>query len=105
MSTATHRITIQYHHPADPSTFHERYRTQHVPVASRLPGLQRYTVSRPRGSGSDIPELVAELWFEDEPTMKAALRSPEMAAAAADAATLDVGRMVVFTSAAEDLLS
>ena len=41
--------------------------------------------------------LVAELWFDDADGLKAALRSPEMAATAADARTFDVASMTMFT--------
>ena len=100
-----HRITIQYGEPADPAAFDKHYQETHAPLASRLPGLRRYTVSRPRGLGAAAPYLVAELWFEDGDALKAALRSPEMAAAAADAQGLEVASMVMFTGAVEDVLA
>ena len=83
---AVHRITIQYAAPADAEGFDGRYRDGHVPLASKLPGLRRLTVSHPRALGpGDAPYLVAELWFDDADAMKAALKSPAMAATAADA--------------------
>ena len=105
-----HRITIQYGEPADPAGFDKHYQETHAPLASRLPGLRRYTVSRPRGlgplpDGTAAPYLVAELWFDDGGALKAALKSPEMAAAAADAQGLEVASMVMFTGAVEDVLA
>ena len=100
-----HRITIQYGAPADPAAFDKHYQEVHVPLAGRIPGLRRYTVSRPRGLGGPAPYLVAELWFDDADALKAALRSPEMAAAGADAQGLDVASMATFTGAVEDVLA
>ena len=99
-----HRITITYDAPADPAAFDAHYRDTHVPIASRAPGVRRYLVSHPRGLGSDAPYLVAELWFDDAESMKAALKSPEMAEATRDAATFDVGSMVIATGEVEDVL-
>jgi uncharacterized protein (TIGR02118 family) len=100
-----HRITIQYGEPADAAAFDKHYQEVHVPLASRLPGLRRYTVSRPRGLGGPAPHLVAELWFDDGEAMKAALKSPEMAAAATDARGFDVASMATFTGAVDDVLA
>ena len=83
-----HRITVQYSSPADPAAFDEHYEDRHVPLVRGLPGLKSFTLSRPRPLGTDAPYLVAEMWFEDAEALKTALRSPEMAAAAQDAATL-----------------
>ena len=84
--SAVHRITIQYAAPADAAGFDAHYRDVHVPLASKLPGLRRFTLSRPRALGpGDAPYLVAELWFDDADAMKAALKSAEMAETAADA--------------------
>jgi uncharacterized protein (TIGR02118 family) len=82
--------------------FDKHYRDVHVPLASKIPGLRRYTLSKPRGLGGPAPYLVAELWFDDAAALKAALRSPEAAAATADAQALAVGSMVTFTGAVEE---
>jgi len=97
-----HRITIQYALPADAAGFDAHYRDVHVPLASKLPGLRRFTVSHPRALGTgDAPYLVAELWFDDAEAMKAALKSAEMAATGADAehmrTTFGVPGMTTFT--------
>jgi uncharacterized protein (TIGR02118 family) len=92
-----HRITIQYGAPADPEAFDQHYTDVHVPLASTLPGLRRFSRSHPRGLGGDAPYLVAELWFDDADALKAALKSPEMAETAADAQTFDVASTTMFT--------
>ncbi|MEJ7833993.1 MAG: EthD family reductase [Nocardioides sp.] len=89
-SNPRHRITIQYAVPDDPEAFDAHYRDVHVPLVAPIPGLRRFTTSRPRGLGGAAPYFVAELWFDDGDALKAALRSPEMAAAGADAEGLGV---------------
>lgn len=92
-----HRLTIQYAEPADPEAFDRHYFDQHVAVCKPLPGLLGASFSKPRALGPGLaPYLVAELDFEDAESLKTALKSPEMAAVAADAATLDAER-VMFT--------
>lgn len=97
-----HRLTVQYHAPADGPAFEAAYRERHVPLARRVPGLERFCLSLPRGD-EGTPHLVAELWFADRAALKAGLTSPEMAAAAADAETYDVARRVTFTGVVEEL--
>jgi uncharacterized protein (TIGR02118 family) len=86
-----HRLTIQYAVPADPAAFDEHYFTAHIPLVAPLPGLQSFSWSKPRPLvGEQSVYLVAELNFTDGDALKTALRSPEMATAGADAATLGV---------------
>jgi uncharacterized protein (TIGR02118 family) len=96
-----HRLTVQYFEPADGSAFLAAYRERHVPLVRAVPGLQRFTLSTPRGEGA--PYLVAELWFTDGEALKAGLSGPEMAAAGADAETYDVARRVMFTGEVEEV--
>lgn len=92
-----HRITIEYGTPANADSFEQYYRDTHVPMAARLPGLRRFTVSHPRGLGTAAPYMMAELWFDDAEALKTALKSPEMAATAADAQTFDVASTTMFS--------
>jgi uncharacterized protein (TIGR02118 family) len=96
----THRLTIQYAAPADPEAFDAHYFGQHLPLCEPLPGLRAASWSKPRGLGGDAPYLVTQLDFDDAEALKAALRSPEMAAVARDADTLPAER-VMFTGEVE----
>jgi uncharacterized protein (TIGR02118 family) len=69
--------------------FQRYWRDTHGPIAGRIPGLRRYVQSHV------VPELydrqtqpafdgAAELWFEDLDAMRAAMQSPEVAAAMED---------------------
>ena len=46
------QVTVLYNHPEDPARFDEHYDGVHAPLAATIPGLQRYTVTRP-GPGPD----------------------------------------------------
>ncbi len=86
-----HRVTIQYAVPEDPAAFDERYFDQHVPLVAPIPGLRAFSWSKPRPMGGpQSVYLVAQLDFEDEASMRAALASPEMQVAGSDAAAIGV---------------
>lgn len=90
-----HRLTIQYETPDDPEAFDRQYFNQHIPLCRPLPGLRAATFSKPRVLGEGTaPYLVAQLDFDDAAALKAALRSEEMAAVAADAETLPAARVM-----------
>jgi len=91
-----HRMTIQYGQPSDAEAFDARYQGEHVALAQALPGLRRFTTSHPRALRGEAPYFVAELWFDDAASMKAAMKSPEMAATAAHAEGFDAS-MSIFT--------
>jgi uncharacterized protein (TIGR02118 family) len=94
-----HRVTIQYAVPQDPASFDERYFSEHVPLVGPIPGLRAFTWSKPRPLGGEQSVyLVAQLDFDDADSLRAALASPEMQAAGADAARLGVP-MTMFTGA------
>ena len=89
-----HRMTIHYAVPDDPEGFLQRYRDEHVDLVTPVPGLRRFAWSRPRSVGEPAGDvfLIAQLDFEDQDALKAALGSAEMAAAGAHADELGVPR-------------
>ena len=40
------RFLAMYDKPDDPEAFDRHYREVHIPLAAKLPGLRRYTISR-----------------------------------------------------------
>src|SRR5260370_35742567 len=100
-----HRITIQYGEPADPAAFDKHYQEAHVPLAAQIPGLRRYTLSRPRGLGGSAPYLVAEPGFDDADALKAALRAPEMATPPPHPQSLALAPMARFTAPVDAILA
>jgi uncharacterized protein (TIGR02118 family) len=85
----TARFLALYETPADPEAFDRHYREVHIPLASRLPGLRRYTVGRDAAAVRGVPYyLVAELEWDTIDGLQAAFASPQGRATAADAARL-----------------
>ena len=67
--------------------FQRYWRDTHGPIAGRIPGLRRYVQSHvvPELYARDTPPAfdgAAELWFEDLDALRAAMKSPELQAAA-----------------------
>jgi uncharacterized protein (TIGR02118 family) len=77
------KLIALYTQPNDPEAFEKRYFEGHVPFVKKLPGIRGVEISR--GRGKDAPYyLMAEMAFDSVDDLRAALRSPEMAATAAD---------------------
>jgi uncharacterized protein (TIGR02118 family) len=95
------RLVVLYKTPADARAFDHHYRTIHIPLAKKLPGLRKYEISQgpvmtPAGPAG--VHLVATLYFDDMQAIQAAFASPEGQAAAADAQSLTSLEMFVFES-------
>jgi uncharacterized protein (TIGR02118 family) len=73
------RLTVLYGQPDDTGAFDRHYRDVHIPLAKKLPGLRRYTVSRgvAVAFGEDPAYLVAELDFDDLAALQAGMGTPE----------------------------
>jgi uncharacterized protein (TIGR02118 family) len=73
------RLIVLYSQPDDTEAFDRHYQEVHIPLAKKIPGLLRYTVSRgvTVAFGEDPVYLIAELDFADQAAMDAALGSPE----------------------------
>lgn len=77
----------------------------HGPLALKVPGIRRYVQThlleerkRPDIPSSDIEiDGIAELWYDDQDSMRKALASPEGKALYADGA-LFIGRVKTFTT-------
>jgi uncharacterized protein (TIGR02118 family) len=83
------RFLVLYNQPDDPEAFDRHYRDVHIPLAKKLPGLRRYTVSRNAAPvrGGEAYYLVAELDWDDMTAAQRAFESPEGLAAAQDVPT------------------
>lgn len=79
-------------HVADPQAFINYYRTHHVPILARWPGLKRIVLHTPIDWSDAWPVnrgravLMAQLEFDSVEAMHAAFASPERAVARADMA-------------------
>lgn len=66
--------------------FEQHYHEVHIPLAKKLPGLRRYTLSRNAAQirGGDPYYLVAELDWDSMEDLKEAFQSPQGRATAED---------------------
>lgn len=76
------KLVALYRQPADPAAFDKAYFETHIPMIKKLPGLQKTAITRfTRTVMGDGYYLMAEMHFADEASLKAAMKSPEMAVA------------------------
>lgn len=95
------RISVCYGTPQDPEAFDTYYAETHTPLTLAVPGLASFTTGKPRSlmPGRDAPYyMIASLSFDSAETMKAALKSAEMAAASADVANFATGGVTLFST-------
>ncbi len=81
------QLVVMYKTPADPAAFDKHYFEKHVPIAQRIPGMRKFTVSQgpvATPAGPSDCYLVATLDFDDLGAIQAAFGSPEGQAAVAD---------------------
>ncbi len=95
-----YQLTVLYHQPDDPAAFDSHYESTHAPLASKMPGLRHYSVSRPAPNPDGTPPsqyLVAVLQFDDQAAFAAAVSSPQGRAATGDLANLASGGAELLT--------
>ncbi|WP_274651406.1 EthD family reductase [Paenibacillus humicola] len=85
------RFLILYPEPSDTEAFENHYREVHIPLAKKLPGLRRYSLSRNSVPirGADPYYLVAELDWDSMEDINKAFQSPEGRASAEDVKNLE----------------
>ena len=79
--------------------FLAHYHEVHLPIARRLPNLQRYEVFPVRpaeGADPEAPDAFALMFFDSVETFEAVMAGPEMAAAVEDNATF-IDRFEAYT--------
>src|SRR5580704_4193504 len=87
-------LVVMYKTPKDTAAFDKHYFEKHVPIAKKIPGLRKYTVSQgpvatPAGPAPFY--LIATLTFDNLAAIQAGFGSPEGKAAAADVPTFASG--------------
>lgn len=100
-----YQLTALYNHPEDAEAFDKHYDTVHAPLAKKLPGLQRYTVSRPGPDAEgNKPQyhLVAVLEFADEASFGAGMSGEVGQAAVADLATFAGAGVTMLTGESQE---
>ena len=87
------KLLALYKTPQDPEAFMAHYRDVHVPLVHKIPGLQKVELTKVHSTlmGEAGNFLLAEMYFADEASYKAAMKSPENAAAGKDVGTFAAG--------------
>lgn len=97
------KLTVLYGLPEDPAAFEGYYASSHVPLAARIPNVQRFesgVVVAPDG-GNPPYQRIAELWFESASVMQESLSSPDGKAATDDIPNFATGGATIFVSEVE----
>lgn len=93
------KLIALYKAPGDPDAFMAHYRTTHLPLVEKIPGLVRaeLTMIDRTLMGEQGNFLLAEMFFADADSFKAAMKSPENAATGADLTNFAEGLVTVMT--------
>jgi uncharacterized protein (TIGR02118 family) len=93
------QVTVLYHHPDDAAAFDRYYDEKHIPLATTMPGLRGYTVSRPGPDENGRPayHLVAILTFDSQQEMAGSLASEEGRAVLADVSHFATGGVTILS--------
>ena len=94
------KLTVLYGNPEDPAAFDEYYQDTHVPLADRIPNVQRFEAGRVASMDESEPpyHLIAELWFESADVLQESMSSAEGQAAADDIPNFATGGATMFVS-------
>lgn len=95
----THQISVCYGTPDDPAAFDEYYRSTHIPLAAKVPGLSGLVWGKCVSLDGSEPAhyAVAYLQFDTEDDLKAALSSPEMRDAGRDIRNFATGGATMYS--------
>lgn len=76
------KLTALYKQPKDMEAFEEAYFNTHLPLISKVPGLERTVITRfNRTIMGEGFYMMAEMYFTDADSLRSGMKSPEMAAA------------------------
>ena len=94
------KLTALFRHPEDPEAFEEYYANQHLPLAAKIPNVQRFESGRVRAVDDGKPPYhrIAEVWFESAERLGEALSTPEGEAATVDLQNFATGGVRFFVS-------
>lgn len=97
------KLVALYKRPEDTDAFDEAYFNTHMPLIRKLPDLERTVISRfTRTLMGDEYYMMAEMYFPDTDKLKAAMKSPEMAAAGENLNSFASGLVTLMFAQEED---
>ncbi len=93
------KMIALYKAPADAEAFLAHYRATHFPLVEKIPGMVRCEVTLVDRTlmGEPGNHMLAEMYFADEESFKAAMKSPENMACGADLANFADGLATIMT--------
>ena len=82
------QFVVLYRRPDDPEAFERYYRSVHVPLVKKFPGLRRMHITKTHGDAGSADEifLISAMLWDDRAGLEAALQSPERNVAYEDSA-------------------
>ena len=101
------RLLILYGHPEDPEAFLKYYHEVHLPIASRMKGLEKWTIGKAVGTPGGEPApyfYIAELFAPSRAALEAILESPEGRAAVADVPNFATGGVTFLYTEYQDVI-
>ncbi|MDQ6607107.1 MAG: EthD family reductase [Actinomycetota bacterium] len=99
------KITVLYGPPTDTAAFEEHYANTHLPLAAKMPNVQRFEASRVVATpdGSEPPYYrMAEVWFASQEDLQATMSSPEGTATVQDIGSFATGGATVVIAEIDD---
>lgn len=95
------KLSVFYGEPRDAAAFEKYYADIHVPLASKMQGVNKIELSRVIGTpDGKTPAFyrMADLYFNDAEHMKRVMETPEAKATVADLANFATGGVTVLIS-------
>ncbi|MFM2371870.1 MAG: hypothetical protein RIS85_1592 [Pseudomonadota bacterium] len=96
-------VNVLYHAPADPAAFEAYYFGTHMPIAGKIPSVDKVVLLKglPGPDGSAPPYYrLTQIWFADAETMAAAMASAEAQAATGDIPNFATGGATILVTQA-----
>jgi uncharacterized protein (TIGR02118 family) len=80
------KLVALFKKPSDTNSFEEHYGNIHIPLIRKMPGMERLEISKVTGAPLTTSQfyLIAEMYFENQQALNAAMMSAEGIAAAKD---------------------
>ncbi len=100
------KLIALYRIPEDTGSFDQHYNEIHTPLVKKMPGLRKLELARITGAPIGEPKhyLIAEMFFDDQDAMNAALASPEGKATGRDLMSFAASLVTMFYAEVTDAL-
>ena len=97
------KLVALFKKPTDTISFEEHYNNVHVPLVKKMPGLKQLELSKVTGGPMTTPQFyrVAEMYFDNQQALNAAMMSPDGIAAAKDLMSFAKDIVQLFFAATE----